>query len=747
MSYIPSPSTSYSSPVKSNFSSYICPSTLEKDGNLKNQKKLDSELLGWIKEAKEEGNTYLKQCRAYSDIDKAIDLIVSQVQNDLPTSISQQFVPTIKRDIREMVAILANIRPSWIYEPRAMKDKTWIHQASIQNGLSKDWYESNFVDRKLKSLLQLALVEGTGYLSPIWNPNLYGQNIGGIEIKLYRYDEVLPIQMPRDFNIQKAYATVLVDEMGINLAREVFYTKAHLLVPDRGQSKLGRGLVQTAAQTFTESILGRDNPKKNLSSGPVVDIFYIYVNDFSVNPTPSSMTFGEGSWQYTVPSIGSQIPNGYNKDGSLQTKKASVIDSKLYPNKRLIIATNTAILYDGPSFWWHGKTPIIKYSPDEWIFSYLGFSLASEVSSLQTSAIKMRRALEDSLHLTIDPPLAADKSILSKKTAESSSIRTPGRRIYTNLAMGDMVKPILNPTFYKPTSEHFNMVKEVEDKISFILGLPDLKALQQAKQVPNSDSIEKFFSQAGAIVTDMSRSMDKPIWEMADMNRYYFYQFYTLEDRIKILGIDGQSEEDFDFAPGTLIPESLPNEPKINIGNNERDDIYGIFLSTEIERARQHINNFKTSIHPTSLHQITHMQRKMLHMQASKINPLLISVETLAKTLDIENWGHLEGETELAKKLSEMKIQEKFQLKTKFDGALLDLLIQKLAQSESPEGKMTNAMEGIASAIKGDNSKETTGEGSSNGSGGGNVGRPPSLQSPPTLVNKGDRTTVDTGAK
>jgi hypothetical protein len=454
------------------------------------------------------------------------------------------------------------------------------------------------------------------------------------------------------------------------------------------------------------------------------------------------MKMGESSWGYEVPAIGEQIPIGYNRDGSVRTRRATVEDCYLYPNKRLLISTRTAILYDGPSYWWHGKTPLIKYSPDDWIFSYLGFSLAAEIKSMQTAAIKMRRSLEDALHLSIDPPLEIDEHMSSKNVAASTSIRFPGRRIRTKMAMGQMVRPILQADAYRPGAEHFRMVDEIEQKMKEILGLPDLQALQRASQIPSSDSIEKFFSEAGAIVTDYSRSMDKPIYELADMNRFYFYQFYTLVDRIKILGKDGVSEQDFDFNPGTLIPSSLPNEPKRNPSTGLIDDAYGIYQSTDVERAKKHINNFRTSINPTSLHQITHMQRKLLYMQATKLNPLLVDPETLANMLDIENWGHLEGDTVLEKVQSALKIQESFGLRTQFNQGLLQLLLQQMAQSQSPEGQLTGAMSNLAESLKGSLAKE--------GGGAGNlmskpVGRPPDFDDAPELKNvPGQRTTITT---
>lgn len=738
MSYIPSPQNSFSLPGDSySFSSHICPSYINSDGSLKDKNRLEVETLSWIREAIEEGSSYLKQCRAYENLPNAIDLITEQVQKDLPSSISQIYVPSIKRNIKEMAAILSNIRPSWLYEARSTNDEEWLLQARIQNGLSADWYKRNFVDRKLKSLLQLGLVEATGYISPIWNPHYHRYGIGDIELKLYRYDEVLNVQLPRDFNFQNAYATILIDEMGINRARTVFQGtgKANKLIPDRTESRsLLKGAIQSAMDFF--GIIREADSQPRKSSGAAVDILYIYIDDNTINSSKtSSIQMGPkgASWAYEVPYLGQQIFDGYDSKGDVKTRKATREDCFLFPNKRLIIASRTAVLHDGPSYWWHGKTPLIKYSPDDWIFSYLGFSLAAEVKSMQTSAIKMRRSLEDALHLTIDPPLEVDEHISAKKTASSTSIRTPGKRIRTKMAMGQMVRPVLDPSFYKPGPEHFKMVDEVEQKMKEILGLPDLQALQKASQVPSSDSIEKFFSEAGAIVTDMSRSMDKPLYELADMNRYYFYQFYTLTDRIKILGEDGITQKDFDFNPGTLIPASLPNEPEL---------IKGEFRSTSIERAKKHINNFRTTISPTSLHQITHMQKKLLYMQATKLNPLLVDPETLANMLDIQNWGHLEGDTVLEKVQSALKIQESFGLQSQFKQGLLQLMLQMMAQQQSPEGQLTGAIGELANELKSSMA--------SNG-GGGNpllknpVGRPPDFDDAPELKNiPGQRTTITT---
>jgi hypothetical protein len=217
---------------------------------------------------------------------------------------------------------------------------------------------------------------------------------------------------------------------------------------------------------------------------------------------------------------------------------------------------------------------------------------------------------------------------------------------------------------------------------------------------------------------------------IADCNRYYFLQFYDIERRIKILGESGVTKEDFDYNPGTLIPSSLPNEPVLS---------NGVYASTQAERARQHAQNFRTTIEPTSLHQITHMQRKLLLMQATKLIPgyPMVDPETLAKELDLPNWGHFDGDTTQQKVESFMLSMEKFGLKTQFDQAMLQLAVQQIMMQNSPEGQIAGALGGISQGITGEINNNGKSLGLHRGS-----GRPPEFKEAPELENKEGRTTI-----
>ena len=67
--------------------------------------------LGWLREAEQEGIAFLKSNRAYEDIDKGIDTIAGIDDDPAPESLSNVYSNRLKRQLREVVATLSNLRP------------------------------------------------------------------------------------------------------------------------------------------------------------------------------------------------------------------------------------------------------------------------------------------------------------------------------------------------------------------------------------------------------------------------------------------------------------------------------------------------------------------------------------------------------------------------------------------------------------------------------------------------------------
>ena len=123
-----------------------------------------------------------------------------------------------------------------------------------------------------------------------------------------------------------------------------------------------------------------------------VDIYYTYVLDLRVNrgevdekgkpildeegnPIGKELEMGESgtSWYYKVPYLGQQIQRF--EGGKMVTRAATEDDCRVYPQRRLLISCENALMYDGPAFDWHGMVPLVPFYLDEWAWEQTGYSL------------------------------------------------------------------------------------------------------------------------------------------------------------------------------------------------------------------------------------------------------------------------------------------------------------------------------------------------------------------------------------
>src|SRR5436190_17628402 len=74
-----------------------------------------SDRLGFCKEQKEVGEQWIQAQSSYNDIPKAIDIISGRT--NIQTSDTRSGINTarLKRDVREVIGALSNIRPFWGY--------------------------------------------------------------------------------------------------------------------------------------------------------------------------------------------------------------------------------------------------------------------------------------------------------------------------------------------------------------------------------------------------------------------------------------------------------------------------------------------------------------------------------------------------------------------------------------------------------------------------------------------------------
>lgn len=601
---------------------YICPT----------QNATEDYRIGWLKEAVREGETFIRNQTGASDFRVAKDIIAGVNTGKMPTSLSSINVNLTKRLIRDIVATMSNIRPLWGY---STDNKSLEPQAEILNKLLQSWYLGAYADRAVKKALQYGATMGSGWIGPDWKSHFWTKGRGDIQLVVNSPEDILPVQLPNDNDIQRAYAVTIREEVPINLARAMFPTMAGKIIPDRqAPSGLRKGLTKMGA--FLSPVLNRfaadQRAKKAVDSVfPTVDIYQTYILDLSINEGPAPQILGEPGtyWNYTVPILGSNIPDGKNAQGQDTFRVASAEDAMLYPFRRLITWCNSGLLRDGPSYWWHGKFPRVQMSLDTWAWEFLGLGMIRDLNSIQNDSNDIRRAVSDSTKGRLRPALQYDDRGIAQGMMEALDVRQPGQAVGVDMSGGQQpIRPILDPEYYNVPQFVFEELEKNDELMKYISGVNDMSAITKAAQIPSSDTVEKIMDMAGPMVTDMSRGMESSMGALGEMIKCMFFEFYTAPRRLQVLGDNGITVQDGDyFEPGTLTPSHLPHE------NTNTPSTY-----SNVERARHYMNSFFFKITPNSLHQITQLSRKLLYVQLQKAG-LPIDPWTMAEVMDIANFG------------------------------------------------------------------------------------------------------------
>lgn len=605
--------------------------------------------LGWIKEANEDGENFLRNQRAWKDIDLGIDIISGEAYGRNLKGLSDLKVPMVKRDIREAVSTLSNMRPLWGYKTDIQE---LMKQNIILNKLLRAWYYRPFVREGFRAALQYALGCGLGWASPIWGTDSLLQGLGMKDIILEYYGprDIRPYGISKDHDIQKCYVVTIRKEVPLQLAMIDFPTQLDIIVPTRGTPtwmKRGGAKVRRFLSPLLNAFgpgTGKDQP--DTSPFPVVDIFHSYILDASVNMTETPIHMGEGSWAYTVPPYDSKIETGiYDQGGQPLFRNATKEDSRIYPLRRRVIWTDQGILKDDSSPYWHGMVPVVPFTGDLWAWDFLGYSMSHDGAPIEKSATRILRALDDSANVKLDAPLSYDEGSVSAGLMERFNPRKPGQRIKINAQQNDKpVQMIVPPDYYNVDAFVAGMPEKLYELMHYILGTRDIAALAKAKQVPSGDSIEKLMELAGPIVSDMSMMMEGSMVRLGEMWKGLAFQFYDMRRRVQVLGPDGVSEEDFDYDPADMIPSHLPDEFAKIDKHSKLAKINGVPYTppesrvSRVERAKAHLQSFTFHVTPNSLHQITQLTKKMIYLQLWK-GQFPIDPWSVAEAMDIDNYG------------------------------------------------------------------------------------------------------------
>ena len=622
------------------------------------------DLFGWSQSFIQDSRSFLRLQPAYKYISDGYDLIngdylVSDVQN-----LSNAKTESTVRNTREIVAAQTNLRiiPAFKCEYEECRE-----QNAILNKGFMAWQNMTFADRRLRGAWQHACAAGTGYIGPRYDPNFYYRGKGDSVWDVYGPLDVLPLGMPPGGNLQTTYAVGLRKRQPIHQVWRMFPLQRDNIKAERTTGS--RGMVIAQAVKFASAVMRRfgqgQRQPEEASTWDNTEVVYIYVDDDSVNETgvPLQICGPDGrwgtSWSYTVPFVGQKIATGkILNNGEPEMKEARREDCLIYPNRRLIIATESCIVNPAPehqsSYRWDGKVPIAQFRADDWAWNFLGFPVTRYGQNLEKMGIELWRGIADTMNLRLNPSAFYDRGSTAASLLQSANPRIPGLRTGLDMQLTQAASqfvPMLPIQWYDVSPAIIEVAAKILPSIiKEQMGVADVSAMARARQLPSGDSTEKLLEAMGPLVKDQSRNMEEGIRLLGEMWKSDWFQFATAKRRMQLLGPEGVVDEDFDFDPGTLIPRTTKNNQVMDMSEAPNGswtyypDHLGISermasLSTPaFERARWHKNNFTFSVTPYSLHEFNSTTRKLFMLQLMKVG-FPLSWWTQAELFDVKGFG------------------------------------------------------------------------------------------------------------
>lgn len=603
--------------------------------------------MSYLNDVVSSGEQYNASLTSSKDVGRAIAMISGRKEERLNQSRSDLTMPREKRALREVKANIADIRSVDAY---ASDNPSYQEFLAMLNKLGRAvWYESKF-PRAFGRATQWLIAGGFSFISPVYrNMRLQAKSAKRIDFDVYSCNDCLSFQMPDDNQVQGAYAWTRIrfmPEYEAHAKFPKFQSKLRPVARRRYSGNAAKDRI-TLAERFRT---GQGNPANGNWAAQMDEIRYTTVRDLSMNDTKKPIAMGKpGALEsYIVPYLGQELPTAeFVQPGIRKTRKAEEEDCFLYPNLRLFISQTgmQEVIYDGPFWDWHGMHPLARFSADEWPWEP-GYSLAADIASVGDERTSFMRGMSQTAKQRFDPALMYNKDAgIPRKTMEKFDPYEERARLGVDGPVDEKVlKTLLPPDLLNIPEWAFTWNKDLMDWEDYLLGLDALKNLAKAKIASADSAIEKAQEEAGPIATDISHGMEEPMGDIMEMVLYDVLQYYPTGRIMQYVGPGGVAKEVFDFEPDKLVPSHGPDE----------DAEKGSSIYTRMERTKTFCQNIHAQIVPGTLHGEVQTKQKLTLLQYQRSGGI-VSSETVAKALDIPNWGHLEGNTELEKWEDEQK--------------------------------------------------------------------------------------------
>jgi hypothetical protein len=680
----------------------------------------DSKLLDWLTTNRRTGMEYLRLNQGFKDaeINMAILKGSNLVKVAKSSGLSTLNIKKLRRQGKEQIANHTTVQPRWGFRTYDKTNEEATKQASIFTKRLNAWFTDQFVDLTIEEVLNWTEGSGTGWMFLWPEKSILTNNFDIIPYAL-SYKDVIIGHMPKNANYQKAYWHEVRLEMSVPEAHERFPRHVNLINKDRDvPSTFARIWSKVRNSRPYRGVVDRMKHNKNetqaQSTFPVVDIFYTWVRDSSINTTGQTILMGEEDsvYSYEVPSY-TNINGRTNTTGNgifyeemdaesgqpvkkEQQRELTPDECKFYPNRRLIISCANGIIYDGPPLFGGNLVPIAPFKFENIVGELLGVSPLNDAKELESAANMLLRSMIDSTITKKAPPISVDINAPKAMRSDGFSLAKPNQKFQFDMRMMPTpIKPLIDSSYYEIDRAAPELVKLLFQMQDYLVGTSDWQqAAMQLKQMPSQDTQESLVRALGVLATAQSRGIEKSLLMIGMIWAQFFPQVYDTKDLLNVIGVDGVSWEQFDYDPDSLIPKKEGDTRPFHV------------------RCKEHLSKFTFYAEPNSLMEQNSLTNRLALLQIRNAG---------VKIAGRKIYDAFVKDKEYAENLKEYYAEQESDIKM---AAKLNAEIQ--AAKASLENPVAAAVGNIMNGSNGNN----------------NEGRPPTNQAPANLEQKTDENGV-----
>jgi len=573
----------------------------------------DPRVLNWLREWVQDGDAINRADPSYDMISQAQAYIVGEQRS--PETCKLKYLPQIvinetRKAMQAHVSAITDLKPvaGWKGNPEYQVQANMLNQY-----LMAEWI-TTMMDLDLGDCVKYSLAGGTGDLVVDWDPHVPQGGAHALSARDPR--DTLPLRPSFGRSVQTWEGACFREEHTVNVLRGMYPTKAHLFRP-ASDTMLGRvmgrfrtglsRLISPADPLDSIAFGGTAGTVRKARSGAIV-VYRAYFRDRTRNLTTKPITMGTpgSNWAYVV-----------------NPQEA------LYPRGRLLVATDDAIIYDGPNTYWHGMYPFCRMKLWSVPWQFLGIPLFNDLLPLQDAINNTVQDVRLGIQQWTNPDIVYNRNAVSEATMKLMDPRRPGKRVKVMPGFGDPFKKEdgPNPSIIQMGIE---LWERLTQKFTDLSGTANLSALLQLRQMPSADTIQKYYDALTPEIRSEARQVELFLRDFSEMVKINYFQFLSAKKRVQILGTGGQMLDEFDFDPDQFVPALLPGQPgytpELDANTTSRD-----------ERAQFFHKQFVFIVQPNSVLAMDATERKMMRVQLARMG--YYDFWSLHETLETPNVG------------------------------------------------------------------------------------------------------------